>query len=514
MKSDDPTTVTFRPLVDPRSATSGTARSALRIVWHRDVRRIGQVGLLPAEPISAVDRRSAPFDRVNDIMLSRDPFLSIVQGANGVEIRPGHTRTTVEVNGSPLDAPRTFSAREVKAGVPILLEEEILVCLHQIEVPIERGPLLGLVGDSDAIERVRRQIVSVADLDAPVLVRGETGAGKELVAQAVQRQSKQAGGPFVEVSVADVPRETAASAFFGHARGAFTGASREHPGFFVEANGGTLFLDEIALAPAEVQNMLLRVLDRGEFRPVGSARSRKVSVRLICATDEKLEVAVKEGRFSKPLLERLSRLHIRVPPLRERREDIGVLLLHYLRGELAKIGQADCLDAPSLDGSESPWLGATDVARIARDDLSGNVRSLMNIASRLVASSRGSRHAIFDANVEELLSDSGQSEEVSQRQSGRPAKFTDDEMKRALERHNNNFTAAAADLGINRSTLYDRIGKHTEGIRSASNLSDVEVLASHARHGANLDAMASELGVSRKGLAARLREALTSRKRD
>jgi two-component system nitrogen regulation response regulator GlnG len=469
---------------------------------------------LPAQPISAVVRRSPPFDPFKDTCLSRDPFLSIVSTDREIEIRPGNTRTAVAVNGTRLDGPRAFSTFEAKAGIILLLGHEIVVCLHQIEVPVERGPQLGLVGDSDVIERVRRQILDVAGLDAPVLVRGETGTGKELVAAAIQREGPRADKPFVMVNLAEVPAETAASLFFGHVRGAFTGAARDHAGFFAQADGGTLLLDEVALAVPPVPNMLLRVIETGQIRPIGSGRSRKVQVRLICATDEKLERASHEGRFSNPLFQRLSRLQIRLPLLRERREDLGSLFLHFLRRDLATVGESGRLDADRFRNDEAPWLAAPDFAKIALADFPGNVRTLENIATRLVAASRGKRHATFNDQVEELVSATTPTEEPVRRPGGRPPKVTDEQIRSALERHNNNVSAAAADLGIHRDTLYERMANRSQGIRSTSTLSDEEVLASRARHHADLDAMAADLGVSRKGLAARLRQALARMKRD
>jgi len=505
--SEDPTTVASAPPQDRHQAEGGAIRYALRILWHRDVRRIGNVGILPALPITAVVRRSPPFDPIEDTCLSRDPFLSIVSTGRELEIRPGNTRTVIAVNGTGLHSPRAFSAGEAKAGIIILLGNEIVVCLHQVRVPVQRGPKLGLVGDSDVMEDIRRQIREVASLDSTVLVRGETGTGKELVAAAIQREGSRADQPYVQVSMTEVPAETAASAFFGHVRGAFTGATRDHAGFFVEADGGTLFLDEIALAPVPVLNMLLRVTETGQVRPVGGGRTRKVRVRLICATDEKLERAVREGKFPEPVFQRLSRLQIRLPLLRERREDIGSLFLHFLRTDLADVGEGGRLDEDRLRKDEAPWLAAPDFARIALAAFPGNVRTLKNIASRLVASSQGERHAIFNERVEELIAAPPSIDEPDRPTAGRRSKVTDEQIRRTLERHNHNVSAAAADLGIHRDTIYERMDR-PHGVRSSSTLSDEEVLASRARHHADLDAMAADLGVSRKGLAARLRQAL------
>jgi two-component system nitrogen regulation response regulator GlnG len=260
--------------------------------------------------------------------------------------------------------------------------------------------------------------------------------------------------------------------------------------------------------------MLLRVIETGQIRPVGSGRSHKVRVRLVCATDEKLERAVREGRFSNPLFQRLGRLQIRLPLLRERREDLGSLFLHFLRKDLAAVGEGHRLDVDRLRKDEAPWLAAPDFARIALAEFPGNVRTLENIASRLVASSRGKRHATFNDQVEELVSASAPIDEPVRRPGGRPPKITDEQIRKALERHNHNVSAAASDLGIHRDTLYERMANRPLGIRSTSTLSDEEVLASRARHHADLDAMAADLGVSRKGLAARLRQALARMKRD
>jgi two-component system nitrogen regulation response regulator GlnG len=507
MSAEDPSTVVGTPRPPPEGPGNARAVPALRILWHRDVARIGSVGLLLTQEQSDVSRRSAPFDASKDVVLSRDPFLTVVDRGAGIELRPRDSRVAIEVNGQAFTEARTFAAAEVSAGVILLLAREIVVCLDRIEAPVRRGPTLDMVGDSDAIEGVRRQIMSVADLDVTVLVRGATGAGKELVALAIRDASKRHDRPFVKISMADIPPQTAASALFGHERGAFTGAAQGHAGLFAEANGGTLFLDEIALAPTDIHNMLLRVLETGEIRPLGSSRARKVDVRVIAATDEKLEAAVAERRFSEPLFHRLAGYQIRVPPLRERREDIGALLLHFLRRELAAVGEADQLAAREL--TERPWLEAADVAQIALGELRGNVRALRNLARQLVISNRGSRHARLDAVVENMLA----TESAPLVAPSRPARITDDEIQAALKRHNFNFAAAADDLGINRSTLYDRIRRNPGGVRSATELSDAEILESHGRHAGDVAAMAAELRVSRKKLAARLREAL-GRRRD
>jgi two-component system nitrogen regulation response regulator GlnG len=412
----------------------------------------------------------------------------------------------------PVTRPLSVSNDQLRHGIVIVLGGAIVVCLHTIRLPILRGPNLGLVGGGDAIEAVRRQITNVAGLEVPVLILGETGSGKELVARAINAGSPRVSAPFVAVNMAAVPSTTAADELFGHEKGAFTGAAQARPGYFAEADGGTLFLDEIAATPPDVQMMLLRVLETGEMRPLGSRRGRKVDVRVLAATDEDLEVAVRAGRFAEPLLQRLSGYQIRLPPLRERRDDIGLLLVHFLRKELGTVGEPERLDP--RDPSERPWLSAEVVARIASSRLSGNVRELRNFARQVVISSRGQRFAEIDATVQGMLvaldAETGSSGE--RRLPSRPTKVSDEDIQAALRQHNYNFSAAAQALGIHRSTLYDRVRENPD-VRSASDLSDPEVLDAHERHEGDVVAMAAQLRVSPKPLKARLTKLLSRRGR-
>src|SRR6185312_6957008 len=460
MKNEPSTVLNVRQESAKRSEGERRRHPALRIAWHRDVQRIGHVAVLSTSEPSDISRMSGPFDPVKDVVLSRAPFFTVVDRGGKVEIRPRETRMSIEINGRPFVEPLTFSDKEVSAGVIILLAQEIVVCLHRLEFPVQRGPTLGFVGDSDAMERVRRQILSVADLDTTVLVRGATGTGKELVALAIRFGSKRATKPFVSVSLADIPGETAASALFGHERGSFTGAAQAHSGLFVQADGGTLFLDEVALAAPEVQNLLLRVLETGEVRALGSSRGRKVDVRVVAATDEKLEMAVEEGRFSEPLLHRVSGYEVRLSPLRERREDIGPLLLHFLQRELASIGESDRLEPRDL--SERPWLEASDVAKIALGEVRGNVRAIRNLAKQLVITSRGARHVRADEVGAQPFAarESSPPYAAASDASDQAGTVSDLEIEAALVRSNFNFAAAAKRLGIHRGTLYDRLRKN------------------------------------------------------
>src|SRR6185436_13729067 len=185
-------------------------------------------------------------------------------------------------------------------------------------------------------------------------LRGETGTGKELLARAIHQASSRRAAPYFALNMAAIPASLAAAELFGAAKGAFTGADRRRVGYFGRAQGGTLFLDEIGELPADLQPLLLRVLENGEIQPVGGEETLRVDVRILAATDANLESAIEEGRFRAPLFHRLSGYELRLPSLRERRDDIGRLFIHFLRQELAALGEADRLADPGPEGR--PWL--------------------------------------------------------------------------------------------------------------------------------------------------------------
>ena len=488
-----------------------TRALALTIEWHPDLRRIGASSPL-GHGVTEVSRRTPPFDMATDVLLSRNPFLTVEDRGDGAVVRVGATSVPVEVEGMRLIQPVDISRGQLDAGVMLTFAGAIASCLHRVRLPALRSPSFGLVGGSDAIENVRRQIDNVADVDVSVLIRGETGTGKELVARAIAAGGARAPRPLVVVNMATLSPNTAADALFGHEKGAFTGASEARSGHFVEADGGTLFLDEIAATSADVQAMLLRVLEDGEVRPLGSRRPRKVDVRLLAATDADLEAAVGEGRFLEPLLHRLSKYQIYIPPLRERRGDLGPLLLHFTRQALSAMGQAEKL-APRAP-TDPPWLSAPDFVRLARARFPGNIRSVVNLAHQLAISSRGKPVAVFDEAVERLVRT--EDEHRPAENGTRRARFSDrtsEEIAESLKRSNYNMAAAALALGINRSTLYEWIRKNAGVVRAAEELTETEVLAAHDRHGGDVAAMAADLRVSPKPLKARVTKMLRGRPR-
>jgi two-component system nitrogen regulation response regulator GlnG len=314
-----------------------------------------------------------------------------------------------------------------------------------------------------------------------------------------------------------VPTSLAASELFGSTRGAFTGSVRDQAGYFQRAQGGTLFLDEIGETPPEVQVMLLRVLETGEIQRVGGLEPQKADVRLIAATDADLDREIDEGRFRAPLLHRLAGYEITIPPLRERRDDFGRLLFHFLRQELRAIGEERRL-APPGEGA-SPWMPASVVARLARYGWPGNVRQLLNTVRQIVISSRASEVVEIGPQIEKLLREADSAAATAamepippeprrraEPQAYRsPAEVTEAEVVEALRASRWEVKPAAERLGISRPSFYLLIEKFPS-IRKAADLSRAEILEAREACAGDLDAAAERLEVSKKGLQQRMRQ--------
>ncbi|HYK43085.1 MAG TPA: sigma-54 dependent transcriptional regulator [Thermoanaerobaculia bacterium] len=229
-----------------------------------------------------------------------------------------------------------------------------------------------LVGKSAPMARLRAEVVRAAPTTATVLIVGESGTGKELVAREIHKGSRVASGPFIQVNCAAIPEELIESELFGHEKGSFTGAVRKQTGKFVEADGGTIFLDEIGDMSARAQAKVLRVLEAGEVEPVGAARVRQVSVRVIAATNRDLTESIKEGRFREDLYFRLNVLPVRTPPLRERTEDIPELVEHFSRLFSQR------------DNRKPRRFGQSALNVLKARSWPGNVRELRNLVERVI----------------------------------------------------------------------------------------------------------------------------------
>ena len=504
----------------------------LTIAWHPRHQRVGErarlmslaaggelgVSRLVPDFATVAGERVGP---LRDAHLSRKPVRLIARDGS-IEIDPTATSTTVSVSGQPCSDRRLIPQAEVERGVVLELAGSVVLVLHygrptgDAAATDSEVTSSELIGASDRMVDLRAEIARVGPEPLSVLLRGESGSGKELVARALHAASPRADGPLVAVNMAAVPSTTAASELFGHERGAFTGAVAERTGLFGEANHGTLFLDEVGETPAEVQAMLLRTLETGEVRRVGASRVRRVDVRLIAATDAELELAVAEERFKLPLLHRLGGYEIQVPRLRQRREDIGRLLLHFLRAELAGRGRSEKLAEPS--GRDEPWLSASLVARLCAYDWPGNVRQLLNIARQIVVTSASARYATFNPAVERLLSvpappaAAAPTEPVAlARAEDAPSARTDldgiadDVLISALRANEWRIAASARALGISKTSLYQLMDR-CAGIQRASELSEQAIRAAGEDWAGDVRAMARALEVSRRGLQLRMRQ--------
>ena len=254
------------------------------------------------------------------------------------------------------------------------LENERDYLREEVNVALNFGRI---VGTSPALRRMMKRLEAVAETPASVLVQGESGVGKELVAREIHARSPRADGPLVKVNCASIPKELFESEFFGHVKGAFTGAHRDRIGRFQLADGGTIFLDEIGEIPMELQGKLLRVLQESEFERVGDDVTRSVDVRVIVATNRNLEKLIVDGEFREDLFYRLSVFPVDVPPLRERGDDVVQLAQHFL--------EQTCKDF----GRDAMTLTRTQAATLKAYDWPGNVRELKNVIERAVILSPG-----------------------------------------------------------------------------------------------------------------------------
>lgn len=254
------------------------------------------------------------------------------------------------------------------------LEEENTYLREEVSAALGAG---NFVGDSPGLRKVRQQIQLVAPTDATVLITGESGTGKELVARAIHENSPRQGRALIKVNCSAVPEALFESEFFGHVRGAFTGALRDKPGRFELADGGTLFLDEIGEVPLPMQAKLLRVLQEQEVERVGETRVRKVDVRIIAATNRDLKKEIEAGRFRQDLFYRLSVFPLEIPPLRERRDDITPLAAHFVKQSARRMNRP------------APPLTQATVRQLLAHDWPGNVRELQNAVEHAVILSQG-----------------------------------------------------------------------------------------------------------------------------
>jgi transcriptional regulator with PAS, ATPase and Fis domain len=375
---------------------------------------------------------------------------------------------------SEISALDDFSAMESPSGVIAaaeLLEEEGetegALALEAEPMPEPTEPVMlpesmqGVIGLSESLVEVYRVIDRVADTTCTILITGDSGTGKELVARAVHRKSPRTNKAFVAVNCGAIPEALLESELFGHARGAFTGAHANKIGRIALAEGGTLFLDEIGEMPMSLQVKLLRVLQAREYSPVGDNRTLKADVRIVAATNVNLENAVQAGTFREDLYYRLNVIHLTVPALRERPEDVPLLVQHFLKKAKERVGRT------TIDG----------VSRAAAQILAdyqwpGNVRELENTVERAVLLCQGP--LIEPKDLPQRLCGLGVEKRMSPRlpDTGLDLRnavesFENQLIRQALERTKWNKKQAASLLGLNRTTLVEMLKRKRINPRAA-----------------------------------------------
>jgi DNA-binding NtrC family response regulator len=490
----------------------------LTIIFHPDTARIGHTAVLTPETDKTpcvLGRRGPNFRGpdghsprpLEDLHISRSALQFIAHGKS-LTIRRFEPSSRCRVGTSELYDTVELESEQLRAGVPILLAHNIVLLLRLGHGSASGASSYGcedlLRGSSAAMAGIRAQIALAADSELDVLIRGETGTGKELVATAIHSNSRRAEAPLVSVNMAAIPGELAAAALFGSARGAFTGAERTAPGYFEQAQGGTLFLDEVGDTAAQVQPQLLRALQQREIQAVGGA-IRRVDVRVISATD-----AVLEGEacdFKAALRHRLGACEIVLPPLREHPEDIGELLLYFLHRSAAAVGRSPC-----IPGEHS---AATDIAAWAllffsflRYRWPGNVRELANFAQQLVLAS--DTVPILNDNLRLALAGTpGDGTPVLRPPVRKIQDISDTVFDAAMLANAYEIKRVAAQLGVSRTAIYRRIAESPRH-QLASAIPHNEVQRLLLEHAGDSAAVARQLRVSASSLRSQLRKLGTS----
>lgn len=520
----------------PVSFTSQISRYALTIAYHHDWTRIGATAYLDVlrQGTPASVSRTEPAFRfpftdttftLDDRYVSRKP-LSIQQLNGRLLITPHPEGTEVRIDSVITRAPTYVFEEKLQTGVVIEMGRRVILVLHSLSPDRNSDQMHRMLGVSEGIENVRRAIDRVGDLNVPVLIRGETGTGKELVASALHNASPRANKPMLAVNVGAIPESLAIAELFGARKGSFTGSTKDKPGYFVQAHGSTLFLDEIGDAADEVQVALLRTLETGEVRPVGASETIQVDVRLVAATDADLESKMKSQDFRNPLLQRLAGFEIWLPPLAQRRADIGLLLAEFLRFELAAINE-DRHWQQLTPESENLWysffLHALDFF------WPGNIRQMRNVARQVAIHNRLTSFTSIPTRIDGMLQErpkvavlpetgapiqqedtpvppmAGESEESCSQPRRKPSTVDEAELVETLEAQRWDLKHTADVLNISRAALYKMI-EANPNVRKAGDISVEELTRAYQHCNGDLDLMVDALKVSRAALKRRINE--------
>ncbi len=484
----------------------------LTVIFHPDMRRIGQVARVPRKAGLApwvLGRRSPQFSGcglppapLDEAHISRQAVELDFSGAQLTLNRFGGS-SRCRCGEEEVFNSTTIGQERLRAGVPLVLSHSVVLMLRltsrQEALPVadcaDEADMAEIIGSSAAMATLRREIKAVAASDFDVLVRGETGSGKELVARAIHAASHRQARPLVSVNMAAIPEELAAAALFGSARGAFTGADRANPGYFRQAEGGSLLLDEIGDTPASLQPLLLRALQQREVQAVGGAIV-PVNVRVISATDADLESPA-QG-FKSALHHRLAMAEISVPPLRERPEDIGELCRYFLQRSAPGLGREAVLPSPTTDARHiAVWANLFFL--FSRYHWPGNVRQLENFVRQLLLDSAQTPQ-LNRRLLATLTADGKSSQKKGTAVRSRHMRdISDAEFEAAMVAQRFEAQAVARQLGVSRTSVYRRI-ESSSRYRLATQIPAAELRSAlHAAQG-DVDVVAQRLQVSATSL--------------
>lgn len=513
MSDSSRTEATLPSLVASLSADYSQTVLSLTILFHPDPERIGEhwEGALQQRRVTLELGRHQPEFRaagggsrgLEDDHVSRQS-LQLTYNHNGLRVRRHAQACRCRFNGELLQDP---DADGIYLDVGQLAGGGVLQLAHTVVLWVHAGPPRGtapagvaqsLLGGSAAMVTLRQQIARAGATDFDVLVLGETGSGKEEVATALHRASPRAGRALVPVNMAAIPESLAASLLFGSARGAYTGAGAASRGYFRQAEGGTLFMDEIGAVPPEIQPQLLRALQQREVQVVGGDLVA-VDVRVIAATDSPLDSG--DCNFSAALRHRLGSVELRVPPLRDHREDLGQLLLHFLRSEAPALG-SEALLPGALNAPLAVARWAELFQRFALYRWPGNVRELANAARQLLVESEG--QLVLPPGLEARLQAQPDAAETPAQPPARP-RVDEAAFRQAHIDSEYEAAATARRLSLSRQAVYRLIAASGE-FRLAAEVPEPELEQALADAQGDVRQAALALKVSCQGLRARLRQ--------
>ena len=511
-------------LLNPHASRSGNALSSFQnapgiavfIMSHPLLERIGHCYFHPLDkPCVAFEiNRTQPMFAPDSTPLA-DPYIN----RTGMSIRSTdnqyftvtkqNPKLILQVADQVVEDSITVERSCLVEGLALQLNQRVCLLL-KICPPVQRvdHQRFLMYGLSDSLNQLCRHIAFLSPTNEPVLIRGATGTGKELVARAIVKNSPRHDKPFISVNLAAISESLAAAELFGSAKGAYTGAQKQRDGFLQAADGGTLFLDEIGEAKADLQAMLLRVLETGELFPVGSTVPVKVDVRIIAATDAKLDQMIEQGDFKAPLLYRLANFELTLEDLAARKQDMSLLFVHFAKqvcGELG-ISPGQNLLAPS-------WLPSDLMQQLLNYHWPGNIREFRNAVRQIVISAHSAPELALPADFAakklgqaSLASPETRTQPPSEpvkQPKRKPASITKAELLASLTQYDYEVSKTAQSLNISRASVYLLMKQFD--IPSVNDLADQQILPLLAEH-KDIVVVAKALKVSHSSLRRRVNQ--------